>query len=137
MNKGKRGSIPAVFLEMLQAAVYRSMARRYIFHVSDIVLYRNAIHGKRATQTDEQHFFFRFCRTVKAQNLQVISFRAKGRKSHTEATNKASAGSGFYPEYGRFCGLFCSFLNHENLGLVLTPIPLSLHSSSSKSLGNF
>lgn len=31
MNKGKRGSIPAVFLEVLQGAVYRSMARRYFF----------------------------------------------------------------------------------------------------------
>lgn len=53
MNKGKRGSIPAVFLEVLQAAVYRSMARRYLSHVSDIVMHRNVIHGKRATQTDE------------------------------------------------------------------------------------
>lgn len=57
-------------------------------------------------------------------------------KSHIKATNKASAGSGFYPGCGRFCGLFCSLLNHENLGLVLTSISLSLHSSSSKSLDN-
>lgn len=58
MNKGKRGSIPAIFLEMSQAAVYRSMARRYLFHVGDTVMYRNVTHGRRATQTDEQHFSF-------------------------------------------------------------------------------
>lgn len=57
-------------------------------------------------------------------------------KSHIKATNKASAGSGFYPGCGRFFDLFCIFLHHENLGLVLTPISLSLHSSSSKFLGN-
>lgn len=56
MNKGKRGSIPAVFLEVLQAALYRSMARRYLFHLSEIAMYRTVIHGKRAIQTDEQCF---------------------------------------------------------------------------------
>lgn len=65
MNKGKRGSIPAVFLEMLQAAVYRSMARRHLFHVSDIVMYTSVIHGKRATQTDEQFFFLDFTEQYK------------------------------------------------------------------------
>lgn len=53
VHKGKRGSIPAVFLEVLQAALYRTMARIYLFHVSGIVMYRNVINGKRATQTDE------------------------------------------------------------------------------------
>lgn len=74
-------------------------------------------------------FLFRFYRTVEVQNLEVISFGSKGMKSHNKATNKASAGSGFYPGCGRFGGLFCRFLNHENLGLVLTPISLSLYSS--------
>lgn len=60
MNKGRRGSIPAVFLEVLHVAVYRSMARRYFFHATDIVMYRNAIHGKRATQTGYSVFLSRF-----------------------------------------------------------------------------
>lgn len=129
VNEGSQQS----FREALYTLVYRSMATMYLFHVHYFVCYSvqeyNTWQSSNTNRWDAL-FFFVFTEPWKLEIYRELLLEGGGGHEIPQQSQWQSfCRARILPKVWGFFVFCFVFLNHENLGMVLVPFSLSLHSS--------